>query len=259
LKRRLGALLTFVAFLILTTTGCQARTNPPSSPVEPPQTPADVNGPGTAPPGENESPLQPADTGAGAATPVPTSSPSSTMTSPLAVDAATPEEPLTATGGCKFEYFFEPSPAACPLGDPLPSWAAEQPFEGGLLTWLEEINGGPIQIERTIIAFYDDGHWAAFDDTWTPEQPDRDPNITPPEGLYQPVRGFGKLWREDTALHQQLGWATKPEIGYDTLWQWQWQTDGSPASVAFLRTLANGVIRVEGWARGSGTWETVAP
>jgi hypothetical protein len=252
-----------MAILILATSGCQARPSPPSSPAGPPNTAtplssfSDTPAPSAAP-GQNESPLRPGDAGSDVTTPV------STTTSPLATDEATPEEtepeePLTATGDCRFEYFFEPPPEACPLTSALPSWAAEQPFEGGLLTWLEEVRGGAFEIERTIIALYDDGHWAAFDDTWTPDQPDHDPSITPPEGLYQPVRGFGKLWREETELHQRLGWATKPEIGYDTLWQWQWEKEGSAPSVAFVRTLTRGVVRLEGWARGSGPWESVAP
>ncbi len=36
----------------------------------------------------------------------------------------------------------------------------------------------------------------------------------PPEGRYQPERGFGKLWRESGNLRQELGWGVTPEFGY---------------------------------------------
>ena len=36
---------------------------------------------------------------------------------------------------------------------------------------------------------------------------------TPPAGLVEPVRGFGKVWRENPAVRQALGWATAPENG----------------------------------------------
>jgi hypothetical protein len=44
-----------------------------------------------------------------------------------------------------------------------------------------------------------------------------DPSIVPPEGYYQPVRGFGKLWREE--LRSALGWALAPERSYTAQYQ----------------------------------------
>ena len=38
-----------------------------------------------------------------------------------------------------------------------------------------------------------------------------DPAITPPSGLRQPERGFGKVWREHPDLREQLGWALEKE------------------------------------------------
>jgi len=34
---------------------------------------------------------------------------------------------------------------------------------------------------------------------------------TPPAGLFAPIRGFGKLWRENAHVRNTLGWATAPE------------------------------------------------
>ena len=60
--------------------------------------------------------------------------------------------------------------------------------------------------------------WAAYEDTWTSGQPE--PDVQPPEGLYAPVRGFGKLWREKLeGPVSTLGWATAPERGATLLIQ----------------------------------------
>ncbi len=70
------------------------------------------------------------------------------------------------------------------------------------MIWLED--------NETIHIFYEDGvgyypehypdwqgHFERFEDTWTPDEPESDPAVVPPEGLYQPIRGFGKVWREN--------------------------------------------------------------
>ncbi|MFQ5857280.1 MAG: hypothetical protein ACE5LU_16865 [Anaerolineae bacterium] len=95
-------------------------------------------------------------------------------------------------------------------------WAAEpgsrqvstafQPFEGGVMIWRADT--------RTIYVLYHDGSWDGFEDTWTPDQPDRDPNVQPPPGREQPVRGFGKIWREQQGVRERLGWALQSEEGY---------------------------------------------
>src|SRR5262245_60288081 len=33
----------------------------------------------------------------------------------------------------------------------------------------------------------------------------------PPAGLYEPIRGFGKLWRSNPQVRNTLGWAAGPE------------------------------------------------
>jgi hypothetical protein len=46
-----------------------------------------------------------------------------------------------------------------------------------------------------------------------------DPDIDPPPRLYQPVRGFGLLWREEPGVRERLGWAVDREEGYQTALQ----------------------------------------
>ena len=37
--------------------------------------------------------------------------------------------------------------------------------------------------------------------------------------MYAPVRGFGKIWSENSGLRQSLGWATEPETSVTGAWQ----------------------------------------
>lgn len=67
---------------------------------------------------------------------------------------------------------------------------------------------------RMIYVLYNDGSWGGFEDTWTPDEPERDQNIQPPPGREQPVRGFGKVWREQPGVRDRLGWALQAEAGY---------------------------------------------
>ena len=58
------------------------------------------------------------------------------------------------------------------------------------------------------------GTWSVYEDTYVDGEPETDPSLVPPEGRYQPERGFGKLWRESGNLREELGWGVTPEFGY---------------------------------------------
>jgi hypothetical protein len=92
----------------------------------------------------------------------------------------------------------------CPRRDESPLEAVQQAFEGGLMLW----RGDTKQILAT---FSDQGRFAVFPDTY---QDDPESELTPPEGRVAPVRGFGKLWRQNAGLQQRLGWALGPERGF---------------------------------------------
>jgi hypothetical protein len=84
--------------------------------------------------------------------------------------------------------------------------AVVQPFEHGLMIWRSDTG--------QILALWTEGdqrHWQAFEDTFEDGQMEFDPAITPPSGLRQPERGFGKVWREHPELRAQLGWALEKE------------------------------------------------
>ena len=80
----------------------------------------------------------------------------------------------------------------------------------------------------------------------------------PPAGLLQPIRGFGKIWRETSGVRDKLGWATVPEQGFDT--QWQLRIQESLPSVAYVRIFDDRVIEIAGWGWVTGgSWEFVSP
>jgi hypothetical protein len=64
-----------------------------------------------------------------------------------------------------------------------------------------------------IYVMYEAGLWQDYADTWQEGEPES-AGLTPPPGLYEPIRGFGELWR--LALGgpaSTLGWAAEEERG----------------------------------------------
>jgi hypothetical protein len=87
---------------------------------------------------------------------------------------------------------------------------AEEVFEHGRMFW--------IQPRKQIWVMYDNGQgsgeWKIYDDTYVDSEPQSDPSIVPPDGKFQPTRGFGKLWRGNPEIKDKLGFGTTPEFGY---------------------------------------------
>ena len=93
---------------------------------------------------------------------------------------------------------------------------AEQVFENGRMFWI----GPTQQIWVMIITDEGRGDWRIFEDSFVEGEAEFDPEIVPPEGLEQPTRGFGKLWRENPDLREALGWAITPEFGFVTNYEY---------------------------------------
>jgi hypothetical protein len=95
--------------------------------------------------------------------------------------------------------------------------------------------------EDWIYVLFDDGLQPAFRtflDKWDEGQPESDPSIVPPAGLYQPVRGFGLVWREEPGVRDRLGWAVDEEQGYPTAIQ---RTSRYKYNVTYIKALDGGV------------------
>jgi hypothetical protein len=153
------------------------------------------------------------------------------------------------TEPCLYPYFFEPAPAGCPLDEPTISAAAEQPFENGLMIWLEATD--------SVYVFYRDQSWQRFDDDWSEDQLESDPSIVPPEGFYQPIRGFGKVWRENASVRGELGWALSPELAFESKIQLQ-DTEEEEAEVTFLLTFNGQVFALVSRDQNGGDWVIAA-
>lgn len=133
-----------------------------------------------------------------------------------------------------------PNAERCP-GEPVYTAAAQQPFENGFMVWLAN--------EGLITVFYNGGHgpclngpcFRVFSDNFREGDPESDPAIIPPDGRYQPVRGFGLVWRSDAEVRDGLGWATAPEFGGDT-WMQGFSGMGMHNTYNYLRDLNGRII-----------------
>jgi hypothetical protein len=147
---------------------------------------------------------------------------------------------------CMDEWFFANPPDVCPYTTTLDSKAAVQYFERGLMIWIEK--------EDRIYVLFEDGSspkWNAYADEWDPGEPDRDPTLTAPSGFFQPVRGFGLIWREESSTGERLGWATGEELAFSSALQ---RTSYPKYNETYIKALNGTVWRL--LAERSG-WELI--
>jgi hypothetical protein len=90
--------------------------------------------------------------------------------------------------------------------EPAATSMADQIFENGRMFWRED--------EQAIYVLYRDNTWEVFPDTFVEGQAESDSSLTAPANRLQPIRGFGKVWREQPVVRERLGWATAREVGY---------------------------------------------
>ncbi len=176
--------------------------------------------------------------------PTPTATPSPTEAPPRVVPTMPPSPtPCSQAMGPAFAPVAAPAQAflGCPAGGAEGGHAATQPFQQGRMFWRED--------QRVIYVLTADGRWFETADMWDESQPPYDASLTPPEGLIQPVRGFGKVWREQLGgPSAAIGWATGPEMGYEASWQYM--------ASGLLLTDDEGRVYA---LRGDGTWRLLTP
>lgn len=122
---------------------------------------------------------------------------------------------------CPHQWFFNnPPPDACPSTQKNITAGLAQPFEHALM--IENL------ATKQVIMLYNDGSVGGAMDSWTPDMSESDPSLVPPDGLFQPVRNLGWVWRAGTDLRhfppprESLGWATAPESQVMTDYQCDW-------------------------------------
>lgn len=90
----------------------------------------------------------------------------------------------------------------CPTAPAVDFPAAEQTFDRGYMFWRGD--------SLVIYVLTAEGVWSSYPDRWVAGDPEPTTE-PPPESHYAPVRGFGRLWRENRALRDALGWPNAPE------------------------------------------------
>lgn len=126
------------------------------------------------------------------------------------------------------------APGASPTTNPFPPdtrmqvFIAQEDFQGGYLFWIQTTGNFWVLLPATLPKKDDpktvpsSGQWRIYKDTYKDTEPETDPSFVPPAGnLFQPKRGFGKLWRETPELRDALGWATTPEFALNTSYIYQ--------------------------------------
>ena len=93
--------------------------------------------------------------------------------------------------------------------------AVGEDFEGGRVYRYVADPDYTADQRGAIYVIYNDGEWVTFPDTWDASQPSSDPNLVPPERLFQPVDSIGKVWRENSEVRQLLGWAYEPQNKFE--------------------------------------------
>jgi hypothetical protein len=116
-------------------------------------------------------------------------------------------------GGFGGIYQANPELAAeigCPVGAAISANNAFQDYERGIMVWVSSVGAGD---QPGIYVIYDNGSYQRFNDTWIGGVDPDSVGLAPPAGLIEPVRGFGKVWRESPGVSDTIGWARSGEGG----------------------------------------------
>jgi hypothetical protein len=153
---------------------------------------------------------------------------------------------LQPTGGFGTLYFNNAALnglIGCVVGGPNTVSSAMQNFERGNMVWLN----GPIYV------LYADGRFQRYDDTFNAAVDPERGGENPPSGLIEPIRGFGKIWRNNPDVRNGLGWGTTQESGGSAVMQRfdrGWMID--------LTQRSDILILIEDVGGFFGTWQSFA-
>lgn len=153
-------------------------------------------------------------------------------------------------------------PTIQPTLNPFPTptireiYVAEQAFQRGKMFWLQPTG----QIWVVIETEPGVGVWQVYEDRFKEGDVEFDPQIVPPTGLYQPVRGFGTIWRGNPEVRDGLGWGVETELGFVT--NYEYQPSGDVVEGEFIPAPGYHFLRsVYGeWLRFNevnGTWQEI--
>lgn len=145
--------------------------------------------------------------------------------------SATPFQAIWASNGMAQQLL------RCPLGEPQDVAVVYQVYQHGYMFWRESDQSIFVLSESAIRQGQPTDTWWRVLDTFREGELESDPALTPPNGLLQPVRGFGKVWRENAFIREALGWATSQERYYTSQWQFfeeGWMITGPDGHPVFV-------------------------
>jgi hypothetical protein len=119
------------------------------------------------------------------------------------------------------------------------TWAAQQPFENGFMIWMESSRIIYVFLTQSTGQFY-----RTYQDTFKDGDPESDPTLNPPAGKLQPIRGFGKVWRENEDIRLSLGWATAEETGFES-WMQSYQGLGLHNVRIWIKDIDQRILELE--------------
>jgi len=195
-----------------------------------------------------------------------TSPPAPTATASGESDTSPTNAPPTVSQGTPLPL-PTPQPLLFPTNVIAPVQIAEQVFEHGRIIWLR--HSRQMWVMQAAPNDPNSGDWFCYNDTFEEGEPEIDASLIPPENMYQPRRGFGKLWRNNTEIRDGLGWAITPE--FELTSNYTYIAGGYVEAEQYVRgpgehrltTLYNDTISFfEGDIRGDcqgGTWRLTPP
>jgi hypothetical protein len=133
----------------------------------------------------------------------------------------------------------------CPVTYHFSAASASQIFERGVMIWLDGLPNG-------IIVLTMDGRSQRYEDTYDASVDPVSGGETPPAGLQEPVRGFGKVWRTFPDVRNGLGWALTAETATQANVQ-----SFQRGRMVFLPTRGDILVFTESSGALNGTWISV--
>ena len=177
--------------------------------VDSPDSPSGLAGSPT-PPAAGLLPTEPAATATLLPTPAPPEGVILLPTQPRAATTALPPgTPASIFPAGVLEATLAGRPAATP--DVATYSAVYQSYQGGVMLYIAEFRQVWVLVETTGKR---GGPYYRFDDMFVDGDAEEIAGLLVPDGLLQPHRGFGRIWREQPGLRGQLGWATNYELPF---------------------------------------------
>ncbi len=132
----------------------------------------------------------------------------------------------------------------CPQGSTYSTTTAVQAFEHGSMIY--------VQSPSAIYVLTLDGRFHRFDDTWVSGVDPDTGGETPPLGLIEPKRGFGKVWRLNLDVRGSLGWGVTEEQGAAGTYQ-----GFDHGRALFLPQRGDTILLIDDPGGAGGTWRAL--